>query len=76
MKEIAKLKTEFHQLRYDDKDFAKQYDEDEFPEWYVDYIDFGRICEDHNLTSGDITPSQIIEIERIIKEFIKQNKEL
>ena len=38
------------------------------------YIDFGGICEDYNLTSGDITPSQTIELERIIKEFIKQNK--
>jgi hypothetical protein len=38
------------------------------------YIDFGGICEDHNLTSGDITPIQTIELERIIKEFIKQNK--
>ena len=79
--EIDKLKTEFHQLRYDDKDFAKQYDEDEFQHWYMDYIppidryiDFGGICEDYNLTSGDITPSQTIELENIIQEFIKQNK--
>ena len=31
------LISEFHQLRYDDKDFNEQYDEDEFIEWVVDY---------------------------------------
>ena len=58
----------------------------ETQQWYMDYeviqasetilnfIDFRGICEDHNLTSGDITPSQTIELERIIQEFIKQNK--
>jgi len=40
----------------------------------LQYIDFTSICEDNNLTNGDITPKQTIELENIIKEFIKQNK--
>ena len=40
----------------------------------LNYIDFSSICEDNNLTSGDITPTQTIELENIITEFIKQNK--
>jgi len=40
----------------------------------LNYIDFTSICEDNNLTSGDITPKQTIELENIITEFIKQNK--
>ena len=40
----------------------------------INYIDFTSICEDNNLTSGDITPTQTIELENIITEFIKQNK--
>ena len=31
------LKEEFHNLRKDDKDFATQYDDDEFDEWLNDY---------------------------------------
>jgi|TARA_R100001530_G_scaffold130395_1_gene101313 imidazoleglycerol phosphate synthase glutamine amidotransferase subunit HisH len=31
-----KLVDEFHQLRYDDEDFANQYDADEFEEWLKD----------------------------------------
>ncbi len=38
------------------------------------YIDFEGICDDFNLTFGDITPTQIIELEAILKEFINQNK--
>jgi len=34
---VKDLINEFHQLRYDDKDFNEQYDEDEFIEWVVDY---------------------------------------
>ena len=37
------------------------------------YIDFWKICKDFNLEFGDITPTQTIEFERLIKEFIKQN---
>jgi hypothetical protein len=40
----------------------------------LEYIDFTSICEDYNLTSGDITPTQTIQLENIIKEFVKQNK--
>lgn len=40
----------------------------------LNYIDFTSICEDNNLTSGDISPTQTIELENIITEFIKQNK--
>lgn len=38
------------------------------------YIDFTSICEDHNLTSGDLTPTQTGELESIIEDFIEQNK--
>jgi|TARA_Y100000361_G_scaffold103284_1_gene93043 hypothetical protein len=31
------LKEEFYNLRKDDKDFATQYDDDEFDEWLNDY---------------------------------------
>ena len=40
----------------------------------LNYIDFTSICEDNNLTNGDITPTQTIELENIIQEFINQNK--
>tara|TARA_R100000742_G_C4264726_1_gene82661 strand:- start:163 stop:297 length:135 start_codon:yes stop_codon:yes gene_type:complete len=40
----------------------------------LNYIDFTSICEDNNLTSGDITPTQTSELEKIITEFIEQNK--
>ncbi len=38
MRRALDLKAEFHQLRYDDKDFENQYNADEFQEWYMDYI--------------------------------------
>ena len=40
----------------------------------LQYIDFTSICEDNNLKHGDITPTQTIELENIIQEFINQNK--
>ena len=40
----------------------------------LNYIDFTSICEDYDLTNGDITPTQTIELENIILQFIKQNK--
>mgnify|MGYP003626665328 FL=1 len=40
----------------------------------LEYIDFTSICEDFNLTSGDISPTQTVELENIIKEFVNQNK--
>jgi len=40
----------------------------------IQYIDFASICDDFNLETGDITPTQQVELENIIKQFIKQNK--
>ena len=40
----------------------------------INYIDFSSICDDFNLETGDITPMQQMELENIIKQFIKQNK--
>lgn len=40
----------------------------------INYIDFTSICEDNNLTNGDITPNQQIELETILQQFINQNK--
>ena len=41
----------------------------------IQYIDFSSICDDFNLETGDITPFQQVELENIIKQFIKQNKQ-
>lgn len=41
---------------------------------YIEYIDFDRICKDYDLQSGDISPHQQLELESILKEFIKQNR--
>ena len=40
----------------------------------LEYIDFTSICEDYDLTSGDLSPTQTLELERLIVEFINQNK--
>ena len=40
----------------------------------LEYIDFTSICEDYDLTSGDLSPTQTLELERLIGEFITQNK--
>ena len=40
----------------------------------LEYIDFTSICEDYDLTSGDLSPIQTLELERLIVEFINQNK--
>lgn len=40
----------------------------------IQYIDFTSLCEDYNLETGDITPMQQLEIENVLKQFIKQNK--
>ena len=40
----------------------------------LEYIDFTSICEDYDLTSGDLSPTQTLELERLIWEFINQNK--
>jgi len=36
-KNIDRLKNEFHQNRYDDKNFAECYNKDEFWQWIKDY---------------------------------------
>jgi len=38
------------------------------------YIDFQAICEDYNLSNGDISPEQVINLEEILINFILQNK--
>lgn len=40
----------------------------------LDYIDWNGICEDYELSYGDLSPDQAIKLENILKEFIKQNK--
>ena len=47
---------------------------------YID-IDYSQICEDYNLSYGDISPIQVIrvdeameEISKVLNEFIDQNK--
>ena len=37
MKLIETLKNEFHQNRYDDKNFAECYNKDDFWQWIKDY---------------------------------------
>ena len=37
IKDKQTLVNEFHQLRYDDRHFALQYDADEFEEWLKDH---------------------------------------
>ena len=40
----------------------------------LEYIDFKAICKDHNLTSGDISPLDTVELENILQRFIDGNK--
>ncbi len=40
----------------------------------LDYIDWNGICEDNDLKYGDLSPDQVIKLESILKEFVKQNK--
>lgn len=37
------------------------------------YIDWSLIAEDYNLKHGDISPEQLITLEKIFTDFIKQN---
>ena len=37
------------------------------------YIDWGLICKDFNLKTGDISLHQILRIEMVFREFIRQN---
>ena len=41
---------------------------------HLDYIDWIRICEDHSLKYGDITPYQTEMLNSLIQDFISQNK--
>ena len=39
----------------------------------MQYIDFASICDEYNLTSGDLSFDQQVELEKILEQFIKQN---
>lgn len=38
------------------------------------YIDFQALCEEYDLSHGDISPEQVITLEKILIDFILQNK--
>jgi len=38
------------------------------------YINFSAICEDFDLDEGGLAPEQLMDLERILIEFIQQNK--
>ena len=40
----------------------------------INYIDFTSICEDHNLTTGDMSFDEQQQLENIIQNFINNNK--
>jgi hypothetical protein len=40
----------------------------------LNYINFSEICEDHQLSSGDLSPEDTFKLEEIIKRFISTNK--
>jgi hypothetical protein len=40
----------------------------------IEYVNFESIVKDFNLKSGDLTPSQQGIIEKILEEYIQQNK--
>jgi hypothetical protein len=40
----------------------------------IEYVNFESIAKDFNLKSGDLTPSQQGMIEKILGEYIQQNK--
>jgi hypothetical protein len=40
----------------------------------LNYIDFNSICEEHNLTSGDLPFHDQVTIEIILQRFIDTNK--
>ncbi len=71
MTEIEKLKTEFHQLRYDDKDFENQYNADEFQEWLIDveYKEWVNYCCRQFKTDFENLPeATMLEIIEFLKE--------
>lgn len=40
----------------------------------IKYIKWKKIVNNYNLKSGDLSPGQLTQIQKIIKDFIKQNK--
>ena len=40
----------------------------------IDYVNWEEICKDNNLKFGDISLDQTLQVEELIKQFIKQNK--
>jgi hypothetical protein len=40
----------------------------------INYVNWKEICEDNNLKYGDISLDQTLQVEELIKQFIKQNK--
>jgi len=40
----------------------------------LDYINWELLVENHNLTSGDLSPEQTFALENLISEYIEQNK--
>ena len=40
----------------------------------INYIDFASICEDYNLTTGDISFDEQLLLENTIQNFINNNK--
>ena len=43
-------------------------------EIYDKYIDWDSIVKDYNLRSGDVPLHDLVELERILKTYIKTNK--
>jgi hypothetical protein len=43
-------------------------------ELYNKYIDWNSIVEDYNLKTGDVSPHDLVELERILETYIKNNK--
>ena len=40
----------------------------------INYVNWKEICKDNNLKFGDISLDQTLQVEELIKQFIKQNK--
>ena len=38
------------------------------------YIDFQALCEEYDLSHGDISPEQVITLEKILIDYILQNR--
>jgi hypothetical protein len=41
---------------------------------FDDYVNFEQLVKDFNLTTGDISPSDIFKINEILERFINTNK--